>query len=158
MALHCTWQHEEPNELCQAQIQHSTGVHYRKWQVQRQIKLLSLQIFCLVISLTFAPLAFLTLITIEKQETNETPVDLGMDDSNSPFISLENALKDAKRIKYHNDYLTNLAASIRYYSFILNSHQINTKARAECNPSYEKKKDLLIQCSPLTMQGGWLRC
>jgi len=101
---------------------------------------LSLQIFCLVISLTFAPLAFLTLITTEKQETNETPVDLGMDDSNSPFISLENALKDAKRIKYHNDYLTNLAASIRYYSFILNSHQINTKARAECNPSYEKKK------------------
>ncbi|XP_066372271.1 beta-glucosidase 34-like isoform X2 [Miscanthus floridulus] len=37
----------------------------------------------------------------------------GMDDSNSPFITLENALKDAKRIKYHNDYLTNLAASIR---------------------------------------------
>jgi len=51
----------------------------------------------------------------EKQEINENfPVDLGMDDSNSPFISLENALKDAKRIKYHNDYLTNLAASIRY--------------------------------------------
>lgn len=37
-----------------------------------------------------------------------------MDDSNSPFISLKNALKDDKRIKYHNDYLTNLADSIRY--------------------------------------------
>jgi beta-glucosidase len=36
-----------------------------------------------------------------------------MDDSNSPFISLKKALKDTKRIKYHNDYLTNLADSIR---------------------------------------------
>jgi beta-glucosidase len=38
----------------------------------------------------------------------------GMDDSNNPFISLKDALKDSKRIKYHNDYLTNLAASIKY--------------------------------------------
>jgi beta-glucosidase len=38
----------------------------------------------------------------------------GMDDSNSPFIPLKKALKDSKRIKYHNDYLTNLADSIRY--------------------------------------------
>uniref|UniRef100_A0A0E0B8Y5 Beta-glucosidase n=1 Tax=Oryza glumipatula TaxID=40148 RepID=A0A0E0B8Y5_9ORYZ len=30
-----------------------------------------------------------------------------------PFISLKNALKDDKRTKYHNDYLTNLADSIR---------------------------------------------
>jgi beta-glucosidase len=37
-----------------------------------------------------------------------------MDDSNSPFISLKKALKDSKRIKYHNDYLTNLADSMRY--------------------------------------------
>lgn len=37
----------------------------------------------------------------------------GMDDSNSPFISLKKALKDRKRIKYHNDYMTNLADSIR---------------------------------------------
>jgi beta-glucosidase len=37
-----------------------------------------------------------------------------MDDSNNPFISLKDALKDSKRIKYHNDYLTNLAASIKY--------------------------------------------
>ncbi|KAK9060100.1 hypothetical protein SSX86_020804 [Deinandra increscens subsp. villosa] len=37
----------------------------------------------------------------------------GMDDPNSPFISLKNALKDEKRVKYHNDYLTNLLAAIR---------------------------------------------
>lgn len=37
----------------------------------------------------------------------------GMDDSNSPFISLKKALNDTKRINYHNDYLTNLADSIR---------------------------------------------
>uniref|UniRef100_A0ACD5UZL4 Uncharacterized protein n=1 Tax=Avena sativa TaxID=4498 RepID=A0ACD5UZL4_AVESA len=37
----------------------------------------------------------------------------GMDDGNSPFISIKKALKDSKRIKYHNDYLTNLADSIR---------------------------------------------
>ncbi|XP_016704308.1 beta-glucosidase 6-like [Gossypium hirsutum] len=33
-----------------------------------------------------------------------------MDDSNNPFIP---ALKDEKRIKFHNDYLTNLLAAIR---------------------------------------------
>ncbi|XP_010258106.1 PREDICTED: beta-glucosidase 6 [Nelumbo nucifera] len=37
----------------------------------------------------------------------------GMDDANNPFISIKNALKDEKRINYHNDYLTNLLASIR---------------------------------------------
>ncbi|CAL9096597.1 unnamed protein product [Musa acuminata var. zebrina] len=37
----------------------------------------------------------------------------GMDDFNNPFISIEHALKDDKRIKYHSDYLSNLAASIR---------------------------------------------
>ncbi|KAD2393622.1 hypothetical protein E3N88_40599 [Mikania micrantha] len=37
----------------------------------------------------------------------------GMDDPNSPFISLQNALKDEKRVKYHNDYLTNLLAAIK---------------------------------------------
>ncbi|KAF6165136.1 hypothetical protein GIB67_000720 [Kingdonia uniflora] len=36
----------------------------------------------------------------------------GMDDSNSPFISIKDALKDQKRIKYHNDYLSNLLAAI----------------------------------------------
>lgn len=37
----------------------------------------------------------------------------GMDDPNKLFGSIENALKDEKRIKYHNDYLTNLLAAIR---------------------------------------------
>lgn len=36
----------------------------------------------------------------------------GMDDGNSPFVSIKDALKDTKRIKYHNDYLTNLLAAI----------------------------------------------
>jgi hypothetical protein len=40
--------------------------------------------------------------------------DAGMDDGNSPFTSLQNALKDSKRIKYHNGYLNNVAASIKY--------------------------------------------
>ncbi|XP_057481585.1 beta-glucosidase 40-like [Actinidia eriantha] len=37
----------------------------------------------------------------------------GMDDANSPLISLKDALKDEKRIKYHNDYLESLLASIK---------------------------------------------
>lgn len=37
-----------------------------------------------------------------------------MDDPNSPFISLKDALKDEKRISYHRDYLSNLLASIKY--------------------------------------------
>ncbi|KAL0294197.1 UNVERIFIED_CONTAM: Beta-glucosidase 40 [Sesamum calycinum] len=37
----------------------------------------------------------------------------GMDDGNSPFVSIKNALKDEKRIKYHNDYLTSLLAAIK---------------------------------------------
>ncbi|KAL0336494.1 UNVERIFIED_CONTAM: Beta-glucosidase 40 [Sesamum radiatum] len=39
---------------------------------------------------------------------------LRMDDENSPFVSIKNALKDEKRIKYHNDYLTSLLAAIKY--------------------------------------------
>ncbi|CAN1137467.1 Beta-glucosidase 40 [Linum perenne] len=37
----------------------------------------------------------------------------GMDDSNNPLIPIQDALKDVKRIKYLNDYLTNLLASIK---------------------------------------------
>ncbi|XP_022716987.1 putative beta-glucosidase 41 isoform X2 [Durio zibethinus] len=37
----------------------------------------------------------------------------GMDDLNSPFISINKALKDDKRIEYHRDYLSNLSAAIR---------------------------------------------
>ncbi|KAJ0674336.1 putative beta-glucosidase [Helianthus annuus] len=36
-----------------------------------------------------------------------------MDDPNSPFISLKKALKDEKRVKYYNEYLTNLLAAIK---------------------------------------------
>lgn len=37
-----------------------------------------------------------------------------MDDPNDPSISIKDALNDEKRIKYHNDYLSNLLASIKY--------------------------------------------
>ncbi|EPS70537.1 hypothetical protein M569_04221, partial [Genlisea aurea] len=37
----------------------------------------------------------------------------GMDDANNPLTPLKDALKDAKRIKYHRDYLSNLLAAIK---------------------------------------------
>ncbi|KAJ0039056.1 hypothetical protein Pint_23520 [Pistacia integerrima] len=37
----------------------------------------------------------------------------GMDDPNNRLIPIKNALKDQKRIKYHNDYLTNLLSAIK---------------------------------------------
>ncbi|XP_057991972.1 putative beta-glucosidase 41 isoform X7 [Hevea brasiliensis] len=37
----------------------------------------------------------------------------GMDDANKPFMSLNKALQDDKRIEYHRDYLSNLSAAIR---------------------------------------------
>ncbi|KAG6790551.1 hypothetical protein POTOM_006707 [Populus tomentosa] len=37
----------------------------------------------------------------------------GMDDLNTPFISLSKALQDDKRIEYHRDYLSNISAAIR---------------------------------------------
>ncbi|KAJ0094502.1 hypothetical protein Patl1_16706 [Pistacia atlantica] len=37
----------------------------------------------------------------------------GMDDPNNLLIPIKDALKDQKRIKYHNDYLTNLLAAIK---------------------------------------------
>ncbi|KVI05497.1 Glycoside hydrolase, catalytic domain-containing protein [Cynara cardunculus var. scolymus] len=40
-------------------------------------------------------------------------IPYGMDDPNSPFIPLKVALMDEKRVKYHNDYLTNLLAAIK---------------------------------------------
>ncbi|XP_057973089.1 putative beta-glucosidase 41 [Malania oleifera] len=42
-----------------------------------------------------------------------TITENGMDDLNSPFISLNKALHDEKRIRYHKDYLSNLSAAIR---------------------------------------------
>lgn len=38
----------------------------------------------------------------------------GMDDPNSPFIPIKDALKDEKRIRYHSGYLSALLASIKY--------------------------------------------
>ncbi|XP_062162271.1 beta-glucosidase 40-like [Alnus glutinosa] len=37
----------------------------------------------------------------------------GMDDANNALISIKDALKDEKRIKYHNDHLMNLLAAIK---------------------------------------------
>ncbi|KAK8507375.1 hypothetical protein V6N12_072639 [Hibiscus sabdariffa] len=37
----------------------------------------------------------------------------GMDELNSPFMSIKKALKDDKRIEFHRDYLSNLSAAIR---------------------------------------------
>ncbi|XP_050371156.1 putative beta-glucosidase 41 isoform X2 [Argentina anserina] len=37
----------------------------------------------------------------------------GMDDPNKPFTSMDNALNDEKRIRFHRDYLSNLSAAIR---------------------------------------------
>ncbi|KAJ3673839.1 hypothetical protein LUZ60_005831 [Juncus effusus] len=57
-----------------------------------------------------------SLMNYIKNKYNNPPVYItenGMDDSNSPFISLKNALKDDKRINYHHDYLSNLSASIQ---------------------------------------------
>ncbi|KAM1417510.1 hypothetical protein ACFX1Q_021800 [Malus domestica] len=51
-----------------------------------------------------------------KQKYGNPPVIItenGMDDPNSQFISLKDALRDTKRIKYHHDYLANLLASIK---------------------------------------------
>lgn len=49
-----------------------------------------------------------------KQHLSEQIGNAGMDDPNSPFIGLDKALKDDKRIRYHEDYLSNLSAAIRY--------------------------------------------
>ncbi|XP_023644639.1 putative beta-glucosidase 41 [Capsella rubella] len=37
----------------------------------------------------------------------------GMDEKNNPFIDMEKALEDDKRISFHRDYLSNLSAAIR---------------------------------------------
>lgn len=40
-------------------------------------------------------------------------VCVGMDDSNSILIPRKETLKDAKRIRYHHDYLSSLQAAIK---------------------------------------------
>lgn len=37
----------------------------------------------------------------------------GMDEKNNPFIDMDKALQDEKRIDFHRDYLSNLSAAIR---------------------------------------------
>ncbi|KAF3326270.1 beta-glucosidase 6 isoform X2 [Carex littledalei] len=57
-----------------------------------------------------------SLMNYVKEKYNNPPVVItenGMDDSNSPFTSIEDALKDDKRIRYHHDYLSNLSAAIQ---------------------------------------------
>ncbi|TVU47945.1 hypothetical protein EJB05_07563 [Eragrostis curvula] len=66
--------------------------------------------------LYIVPSGMRSLMNYVKQRYNSPPVYItenGMDDGNSPFTSIKDALKDSKRIKYHNDHLTNLAASIK---------------------------------------------
>ncbi|KAK3042328.1 hypothetical protein RJ639_002374 [Escallonia herrerae] len=66
--------------------------------------------------LYIVPHGIRSLMNYIKEEYGNPPVIItenGMDDANNPFISLKDALKDEKRIKYHNDYLSNLLASIK---------------------------------------------
>ncbi|KAJ4710778.1 Beta-glucosidase [Melia azedarach] len=66
--------------------------------------------------LYIVPRGMRSLMNYIKQKYGNPPVIItenGMDDPNSIFISLKQALKDDKRIKYHNDYLTNLQAAIK---------------------------------------------
>ncbi|KAL5987360.1 Beta-glucosidase 6 [Asimina triloba] len=66
--------------------------------------------------LYIVPRGIRSLMNYVKSKYGNPPIFItenGMDDSNNPFISIQDALKDDKRIKYHNDYLSNLSASIR---------------------------------------------
>ncbi|XP_058194871.1 beta-glucosidase 40-like isoform X2 [Rhododendron vialii] len=66
--------------------------------------------------LYIVPSGIRKLMNYIKQKYDNPPVIItenGMDDPNSPFIPRNSALKDEKRIKYHNDYLSNLLASIK---------------------------------------------
>ncbi|XP_042487257.1 beta-glucosidase 40-like isoform X2 [Macadamia integrifolia] len=66
--------------------------------------------------LYFFPQGIRSLMNYIKQKYGNPPVIItenGMDDSNNPFISIKDALKDDKRIKYHSGYLSNLLASIK---------------------------------------------
>ncbi|KAK6242663.1 hypothetical protein SCA6_008052 [Theobroma cacao] len=66
--------------------------------------------------LYIVPSGMRSLMNYIKEKYGNPPVIItenGMDDSNSIFNSIKDALKDEKRIKYHNDYLTNLLAAIK---------------------------------------------
>ncbi|KAL7163769.1 hypothetical protein ACSBR2_039817 [Camellia fascicularis] len=66
--------------------------------------------------LYIVPHGIRSLMNYIKEKYGNPPVIItenGMDDSNNPFTSIKDALKDEKRIKYHNDYLSNLLASVK---------------------------------------------
>ncbi|XP_039114952.1 LOW QUALITY PROTEIN: beta-glucosidase 6-like [Dioscorea cayenensis subsp. rotundata] len=66
--------------------------------------------------LYIVPSGMRSLMNYIKTKYGNPPVIItenGMDDPNNPLISIKDALKDEKRIKYHNDYLGNLSAAIR---------------------------------------------
>nr|DAD35015.1 TPA_asm: hypothetical protein HUJ06_005655 [Nelumbo nucifera] len=61
----------------------------------------------------------------------------GMDDANNPLISIKKALMDQKRIKYHNDYLTNLLASIKYViNYLIMAENSSNQLRTRLNHSH----------------------
>jgi beta-glucosidase len=66
--------------------------------------------------LYIVPRGMRSLMNYIKHRYGNPPVFItenGMDDPNSILISRKDALKDAKRIKYHHDYLSSLQASIK---------------------------------------------
>ncbi|KAJ3702795.1 hypothetical protein LUZ61_006500 [Rhynchospora tenuis] len=66
--------------------------------------------------LYIVPEGMRSLMNYIKDKYKNPPVVItenGMDDANSIFISIKDALKDNKRIRYHHDYLANLSAAIR---------------------------------------------
>ncbi|XP_015897708.2 putative beta-glucosidase 41 isoform X1 [Ziziphus jujuba] len=66
--------------------------------------------------LRIVPWGIRKLVRYIKDKYDNHPVIItenGMDDPNRPFTSLQNALKDEKRIRFHRDYLSNLSAAIR---------------------------------------------
>ncbi|PIN21943.1 Beta-glucosidase, lactase phlorizinhydrolase [Handroanthus impetiginosus] len=65
--------------------------------------------------LYIVPEGIRSLMNYIRQKYGNPPVIItenGMDDGNSPFVSIKDAQKDEKRIKYHNDYLTSLLTAI----------------------------------------------
>ncbi|KAJ1687035.1 hypothetical protein LUZ63_018425 [Rhynchospora breviuscula] len=66
--------------------------------------------------LYIVPEGMRSLMNYIREKYNNPPVVItenGMDDSNSIFTSIKDALKDNKRIRYHHDYLASLSAAIR---------------------------------------------
>lgn len=66
--------------------------------------------------LYIVPRGMRSLMNYIKQKYGNPPVIItenGMDDGNNPLTPIKDALKDDKRIKYHDDYLQSLLASIK---------------------------------------------